>query len=109
MTRQGAVTPRPAVPDLVADVQGFSTRFRIAEDGPAVTTELLGLLSKVTVQGKQIHDANIVATMLAHDIHTILTHNTIDFARYGGWINVIPLIPPPPPAAASPPPPPGAP
>jgi len=32
--------------------------------------------------GVQVHDAHLVATMLAHNITHILTFNTFDFARY---------------------------
>ena len=104
------MTPLSAA-GVAADVARFQTDFHIAEDGPAVTAELLRILSTVTVQGKQIHDANIVATMLGHAIPTLLTHNAVDFSRYAGLIAVLPLVPPSPPAPVAPPvsPPPGAP
>ncbi len=34
------------------------------------------------ISGKNTHDARIVAAMRVHGIHTILTFNTRDFARY---------------------------
>ena len=40
------------------------------------------------IGGKKIHDANIVATMLAYGIPAILTHNTNDFERFGDIIIV---------------------
>ena len=40
-----------------------------------------------TTEGNRV----FVATMLAHDIHTILTHNTDDYARFAGLITVVPL------------------
>ena len=55
----------------------------IAEDGPAVTIELLRLVSTISSQGKQIHDANVIATMIAHGIPNLLTHNVGDFAVRG--------------------------
>jgi predicted nucleic acid-binding protein len=78
---------------LVAQVQRFQTLMKIAEDGPAVTTRLLHLLGTVSVAGKQVHDANIVATMQAHGIPRLLTHNTLDFARFSSVIIVVPLVP----------------
>jgi predicted nucleic acid-binding protein len=39
------------------------------------------------------HDANIVATMLVNDVHSLLTHNISDFKRFSSYIEVIPLIP----------------
>lgn len=38
-----------------------------------------------------VHDANIVATMLAHDIGAILTHNAADYNRFAGLISVLSL------------------
>ena len=40
--------------------------FDMLEDGPFVTDTLATLCRDVPVAGKQVHDANIVATMLAH-------------------------------------------
>lgn len=39
--------------------------------------------------GKQVHDANIVATMLAHGETRLLTFNVADFRRFGSIIDVI--------------------
>lgn len=93
MTRPGTADPMPAVVDVVANVAEFLRRFRIAEDGPAVTTELLALLTTISCQGKQVHDANIVATMRAHALTHVLTHNLKDFNRFAGLITVVPLVP----------------
>jgi len=60
----------------------------LAEDGPAVRARLLDLLSAYLVGGKQVHDTNIVATMLANGITRLLTFNVADFRRYAGLIAV---------------------
>jgi predicted nucleic acid-binding protein len=104
LTRPGVATPMPPVASLVADVQGFTRRFTIAEDSATVTAQHLTLLSTITVQGKKVHDANIVATMLVYGVPNLLTHNVADFTRYAHLITIIPLVPP-----AAPPPAPGAP
>jgi len=113
MTRPGLFTGMLPMPTLIADVQIIEAQFRVVEDGPAVTAQLLALLTRVTAGGKQVHDANVVATMLAHGIPNLLTNNVADFARFGAYITVVPLVPPappaPPPAAPAPPPPPGGP
>ena len=44
--------------------------------------KLLELLGTFNVQGKQIHDANHVATMLENGIQAICTLNRRDFMRY---------------------------
>lgn len=82
--------PKPAR-DLTADIRSFKSRFRLAEEGTAVTDQLLALIEQVEVAGKQIHDANIVATMLVHGIPSLLTHNVADFNRFASRIQVVPL------------------
>jgi predicted nucleic acid-binding protein len=93
MSRPGALTGTIPMAALVADVQAFLAAYWVAEDGPAVTTALLSLLTATPGGGKQIHDANIVATMRAHGVSRILTHNVADFNRYASLITVVPLIP----------------
>ncbi len=82
--------PRPAR-ELVSDIRYFLGHFHLAEEGSAVTEKLLELIEKVDIGGKQIHDANIVATMLANGIPALLTHNVGDFVRFSDVIQVIPL------------------
>lgn len=95
MTKPGVLTSGIPLPSLTADVRYFSSRFQVAEDGSAVMDRLLHLVEHVTVGGRQIHDANIVATMQAYGIHHLLTHNAADFARFASWITVMPLVTPP--------------
>jgi predicted nucleic acid-binding protein len=40
------------------------------------------LMTTHNVRGVQVHDARLVAVMMAHDIHQILTLNQTDFVRY---------------------------
>ena len=88
---QSFTAPVPAA-TLIADVHRFQAQFRIAEDGPAVTASLLTLLSTIAVGGKQVHDANIVATMQTYGLRRLLTHNTADFTRFAALIQVEPLV-----------------
>jgi hypothetical protein len=93
MSRPGAITGVAPMSALANDVRIFMAAYRIAEDGPAVTAELLTLLTTIPAAGKQIHDTNIVATMLAHGIPRLLTHNVADFNRFAGHITFEPLVP----------------
>jgi predicted nucleic acid-binding protein len=93
MTKPGVLTGSIPITSLVGDVNSFAGRFQIAEDGPVVTANLLNLLLTTSVGGKQVHDANIVATMQAYSIPKLLTHNTGDFARFGTFITIMPLVP----------------
>lgn len=53
------------------------------------TQQLYLLLDKVLCGGKQIHDANIVATMIAFDVPQLVTYNVADFQRFAGLISVV--------------------
>ena len=68
---------------------GFLTAYVLAENGPAVTALLLTLLRRVRIGGKQVHDANIVATMLAYGVTRLLTFNAADFRRFGSRIELV--------------------
>jgi predicted nucleic acid-binding protein len=83
---------RALSPDVViARVQYFEAHFKVADDHAQITASLLKLLSAVPVGGKQIHDANIVATMQTYGISDLLTLNRIDFERFGAYITVLSL------------------
>jgi predicted nucleic acid-binding protein len=92
LSRPSTFTPAIPMASLLADVTSLIARFGIVEDGPAVTTALLTVLANVTCGGKQVYDANIVATMIAHGIPKILTHNVGDFQRFSSWIQILPLV-----------------
>ncbi len=53
----------------------------LPEDG-SVSRRWEQLVGRYRVRGKQVHDTNIVATMLAHDIRRLVTRNPADFERY---------------------------
>ena len=91
-----AVVTRPQVwpitmtmEDALSDVLRMMDTFQILEDGPAVTNALIALCREVSVGGRQIHDANIVATMLTHGERRLLTFNPRDFRRYGTRIELV--------------------
>lgn len=87
---QAFLTPMPAA-EIAARVQALPRSFRIADDTAQVTAYLLALLQEHPTGGKQIHDANIVATMLAYGIPTLLTQNVDDMQRFSGKITIVPL------------------
>ena len=73
----------------LAHVAALEAAFEILEDGPRVTQMLKRLCREVSVAGRQVHDANIAATMLAYGERRLLTFNTQDFRRYGRRIELI--------------------
>jgi predicted nucleic acid-binding protein len=94
-----AVATRPAeksglgmrLADALSNAHAFRARTSLlAEDGK-VADRLLTLLDGVACGGKQIHDANVVATMLVHGIDTIVTINVGDFTRFERLVRLVGL------------------
>ena len=75
--------------EALEDVNKLTASFEILEDGPMVTASLVALFRDVRIGGSQVHDANIVATMLAHGERRLLTLNASDFRRYGDRIVLV--------------------
>ena len=74
--------------EALDDIGRLSRAFEVLEDGPRVTDMLVALCREVDMGGRQVHDANIVATMLAHGERRLLTLNDGDFRRYGDRIEL---------------------
>ena len=87
MTRPQAFLNLPRE-TVLAQATQFIQRFEVANDTAAVTKQLIRLMGDFQIGGKQIHDANIVATMLAYNIPCLLTHNGKDFKRFGEVIRI---------------------
>ena len=80
---------KPSTPEVVIKrVSYLEEQFQVADDNSLVTKQLIKLLSDFKIGGKQVHDANIVATMLAYGIPCLLTHNIKDFKRFEGIIKI---------------------
>jgi len=66
MTRQQIWGKPLSLAQPVADTAAFVREFTVLEDGPLVWDRLVMLSRRYSFAGRQVHDANIVATMLAH-------------------------------------------
>ena len=88
MTRPQAFTEPLPKPTVIERIKYFQSKFTVADDTAAVTQELLQLTQEYNFGGKQIHDANIVATMQAYDVPCLLTHNVKDFNKFSNIIEV---------------------
>lgn len=91
MTRPHSFQPTPDVITMIAQVKYLENHMHVLEDDHHTTQTLLGLLEKYIVGGKRIHDANIVATMVVHEIPRLFTHNVRDFEVFSDLITVTPL------------------
>ena len=75
--------------DALDVVARLTATFEVLEDGPVATDWLVSLCREVPVGGRQIHDANIVATMLAYGERRLLTFNAVAFQRYADRIELL--------------------
>lgn len=91
MTRPGNFIENVDQEVVISELQKFEESFTIFDEKADVTKCLLGLLKSYPIAGKQVHDANIVATMLTHNISTLLTHNEKDFKRFADRITLVGL------------------
>ena len=89
VTRPQLLAAPLPITTALARIRLFAQLFTVLEDGPAVTVRLDELCRATRVGGRQIHDANIVATMLVHGETRLLTSNVQDFTRFNRWIEVL--------------------
>jgi predicted nucleic acid-binding protein len=65
-----------------AELSRLKSLFTILDDTPAIFPQWEQLVIQYQVQGKNAHDARLVAAMTVHGISRILTFNVADFQRY---------------------------
>jgi predicted nucleic acid-binding protein len=75
----------------VANVRVLRARTSLLAEDSRVADRLLELMDEIPCGGKQVHDANVVATMLVHGIDPLITINLADFSRFEHHIPLIPL------------------
>ena len=68
--------------EALANVEEFSRCVGLLEETAEVSRELRKLLGRHALRGKRLHDANIVATMLAHGVKRLATDNNADFETF---------------------------
>lgn len=88
ITRPGHLKVPLVGQDLYNHIQTIYSLFHVADETQAVTDRLLQLVKDVPTGGKQIHDANIVATMLVNGISILLTLNGEDMRRFEPLISI---------------------
>jgi predicted nucleic acid-binding protein len=79
------------VDDALSNVAAFRGRMRLLVDSEAVWDRLHALIATYGCMGKQIHDANLVATALTSGVERLVTANAGDFKRFAADIETIDL------------------
>lgn len=77
--------------DATGNVRAIRERTAFLAEDARVADRLLTLLADVECGGKQVHDANVVATMLAHGVGTVVTMNVEDFVRFEPYVSLLRL------------------
>jgi predicted nucleic acid-binding protein len=91
LTRPQTFPTPPRAVDVTARARALAGLFQVADETRQVTDNLLVLLETVPLGGKQVHDANIVATMQTQDIRHLFTLNPGDFMRFAPYITTLTL------------------
>ncbi len=90
-TREQTYSQAIPMEQVLDQIKRFRRVFKVAEETTEVIDRMLILAASMPLRGKQIHDLNIVATMLSYNIPQLLTHNVDDFKRFNSVITVIDL------------------
>jgi predicted nucleic acid-binding protein len=77
--------------EALANVAAFRGRTRLLGDGEPVWDRLQALVGTHGCKGKQIHDANIVASALSSGVTRLVTTNVVDFRRFAAELEVLDL------------------
>ncbi len=80
---------------MLDNVHLFRSQLRVVFNTELVLDHLLALIRSIPIAGRQVHDANIVATMQVYGVTHLLTHNTKDFERFAHLITIVPPEPAP--------------
>ncbi|HEY5302388.1 MAG TPA: hypothetical protein VIJ55_17095 [Acetobacteraceae bacterium] len=91
VTRAQLWAQAETVSDAATSALLLAHQFDILEDGSVVWDRLVDLCRTFAFGGRQVHDANIVATMLAHGEKRLRTFNAADFRRFLGVIELAPI------------------
>jgi predicted nucleic acid-binding protein len=70
------------VEEALSKIEEFCNNFEVVYDSDLSITKLKQIVSKYRIRKKNVHDANIVAAMMANQIDEIFTLNTRDFSQY---------------------------
>lgn len=73
------------------NIARFIRDFEVIQESEKTLVNWLQLLPRLTTN-KDVFDFNIAATLQAHGIHHILTHNVNDFSKFSDWLTILPLF-----------------
>ncbi len=72
------------------EVEQLLNQFPLLDETPQIFPHWLSYVTTNRVMGKRVHDARLIAVMLAHGVTHLLTFNTDDFTSAEGIVIVHP-------------------
>jgi predicted nucleic acid-binding protein len=83
VSTKGVIFERPLeVKETLLKIEEYMSHFKVLYGNGVSLTILKEIAAKYHIRKKNIHDANIVATMLANRLKSIFTFNIKDFNFY---------------------------
>lgn len=80
-----------ATEDALFNVMALSGRMRLLLESEPTWDRLRTLIATYGSKGKQIHDANLVASALTSGVAKLVTANVVDFSRFAAELEIIDL------------------
>lgn len=71
-----------SVTDALHNIGSFRMRVHLLPEAAEVTDKLASLIERLSISGKHIHDANLIAAMQVHRVGILVSANSGDFARF---------------------------
>jgi predicted nucleic acid-binding protein len=84
LTRGAVFEESFTVNQVLAQVDALLPSLTVLDEPIEAADRLRELVRQYQIQGKNIHDANVVAVMLVHGVRRLATYNAADFERYEG-------------------------
>jgi predicted nucleic acid-binding protein len=82
LTRGDIFEKRFTADEALGELEAILPAFALLDETEETLYCLRSLVQRYQVRGKAVHDANIVATMLAHGVIRLMTYNCDDFRRF---------------------------
>jgi predicted nucleic acid-binding protein len=89
LTRPGLFPDPPDRQQVLETLEDLRERYTVLPDNELVGAQLIQLMRSVDCAGKQVHDANIIATMLSGGVKALLTENVKDFKRFESYVTIL--------------------
>lgn len=79
LTRGNVFEQSFGVDQVLTQIEALLPNLTILDESLTAAELLRVLVRRYQIRGKNIHDANVVAVMLTHDVQRIVTYNQADF------------------------------